>query len=254
MQLLDEDETEILCSTSGMLFHYSPRITVNIQTEYVLLNVVKSPCNRTKYNDTHTWIDIDYEDCNVAVEQTSQFIKRSAVVEARGFPPNDGIITKSKLGILSRYTVSCIYPQSQNVSTGDGFNGTATVEKIETDNVVSDTLNDFNISMGFYEDASFDVPIPSPQVELGEPMFLAVKNQDPDAQLKIVVDTCFASDSPNPNNRNVQYMFLHETCPYDQTYKLLLDDSSGFGFEIAAFVFIRLQSAVRYFSGKIFQW
>ena len=98
--------------------------------------------------------------------------------------------------------------------------------------------------MDFYEDATFDVPIQSLTVELGEPMYLAVKNEDPDNELKIVVDTCFASDSPDPDNRNVQYLFLHENCPYDETYRSLLIGYHNFGFQISAFVFIRREGVV----------
>ena len=79
-------------------------------------------------------------------------------------------------------------------------------------------------------------------------MYLAVTNEDPDDELKIVVDTCFASNSPDPNDRNIQYMFLYENCPYDDTYRSLKIGYHQFGFQISAFVFIRMQSLVSNFN------
>ena len=145
-----------------MRFFYTPRRGVNILTEYVKLKVLKTSCNETFFNSSRAWIDIDFEACSIPVEQTSDYIKRAAVVEAHGVP-NDTIITRSKLGILSRYTISCRYERSRNVSTGDGYNGTA-VADIETDYIGS--LSDYNLTMKFYEDATFDAPIQSPKVEV----------------------------------------------------------------------------------------
>ena len=145
-----------------MRFFYTPRRSVNILTDYVKLNVLKTSCNETFFNSSSAWIDIDFEACNIPVEETSDYIKRTAVVEAHGVP-SDTTVTRSKLGILSRYTVSCRFEQSKNVSTGDGYNGTA-VADIETDYIGS--LSDYNLTMKFYEDATFDESIASPEVEV----------------------------------------------------------------------------------------
>ena len=145
-----------------MRFFYTPRRSVNILTEYVKLSALKTSCKETFFNSSSAWIDIDFEACKIPVEETSDYIKRTAVVEAHGVP-SDTTVTRSKLGILSRYTISCRYERSRNVSTGDGYKGTA-VADIETDYIGS--LSDYNLTMKFYEDATFDESIASPEVEV----------------------------------------------------------------------------------------
>ena len=130
---------------------------------------------------------------------------------------------------------------SQDVT--NGFNG---IVPIVTEQGEISSLSDFHLSLKFYQDATWMVPLMSPTVEVGEPMYLAVKNHNPEG-LKILVDTCFASASPDPYKKDLYYMFLLDNCPYDDTYRRLtaVDDFVKFGFLIDAFVFIQRQTQVR---------
>ena len=227
-----------------MRFSFSPRQT-DLPVDMISLRVNNNlTCATTENNNTHAWVDIDFKSCNTSMEITSQHINRNTVVEVWDAEPNS-LITRSKMGLVVKYSVSCQYYRTQNVSPDHRSNATGFAAKVVETRQVS-SLADFNLTMDFYQDATLTTRLMSPTVDIGEPMYLAVTNQNPEG-LKILVDTCFASASSDPSDKSLHYMFFNDGCSYDATFENLTssDDFHKFGFRIDAFVFIKRQSQVR---------
>ena len=227
-----------------MRFTFSPRQT-NVPLDLTLLRVNNSlTCGITGTNDTHVWVDINFDACNTTMEMTSHYINRNAMVEVLGAEPNNSI-TRSMIGVVARYSVSCHYNRSQNVSSNDGLNATGVAAKSVEPRHVS-SLADLDLTMDFFRDATLADRLISPSVEIGEPMYLAITNQNPNG-FKILVDTCFASPSSDPSDKSLHYMFFNEGCSYDESFNILTssdDLNYGFGFKIDAFIFIKRQRQV----------
>ena len=200
-----------------MVFSISPRKTP-LTTDLIVLDNGFEGCANTESNTTHAWIEIAYEACNISLRETKDTHSRFANVQVEGRPLNpNSNISRSTIGVVANYSISCQSDRSQKVSPKDerlNVNGAKPniIEQAEVS-----TLFDFNLTMQFYQDSTLTVPLLSPTVEVGEPIYLAVKNHNPEG-LKILVDTCFASASPDPYKKDLYYMFLLDNCPYDETY------------------------------------
>ena len=241
---LEKDKFTLECTAYGMRFTFSPRQTI-ISVDMISLGINNNMTSAmTEANDTHAWANIDFEACNTTMEMTSQHIIRNAIVEIVGAEPNSSV-TRSVIGVVARYSVSCQYDRSQNVSQNNGLNTTGVEATVTVTQQVT-SLADFNLTVDTHQDATLTVRLVTPTFDVGEPMYLAVTNHHPDG-LKILVDTCFASASPDPSERDLDYIFLHNGCPYDDTFENITspDDQHQFGFKIDAFVLIKRQSQVK---------
>merc|ERR1719427_779609 len=99
--------------------------------------------------------------------------------------------------------------------------------------------------MKFYESSAFDVArAGSIEVTLDEPIYVGVEKTYPDANLKMVVQDCWATDTANSAASAFNYLFTHQGCGLDSTFRTITENDNSFNFQINTFIFIQMKRTV----------
>lgn len=249
---------ELYCTESGMMFTYFN------QTEHAYINLLKleaidsngiprfrkrlpvvppsadiSACATFEQFPLSANLTITYNECAgdaISLVQEGDKIIRQAVVEVQ---PNLNALEPILRSLnYTCYKIRCEYTRQYNVTNTFNTSVTASVVKVDE----SDDA-EFDLAMDFYDTPSFTVKSSSPiQVDLNEPMYVAVQKTWNDTNLKMVVDDCWATDTAVSANSEFKYMFVKKGCGLDPTYMTLLENANQFHFKLNAFVFLRLKS------------
>ncbi|XP_040217262.1 CUB and zona pellucida-like domain-containing protein 1 [Rana temporaria] len=102
----------------------------------------------------------------------------------------------------------------------------------------------YDVSLAFYPTEDFITPVQeSPYfIELSESVFLQATVQSSDANLKVFVDTCFAS--PQADFQSPNYDLIRRGCVKDNTYHNYPSGSGHARFSFSAFKFLNSHTSV----------
>ena len=238
---LEDSASRLVCGQSNMSFYVTLAASIDTPLSDLKMIVQGAKCDTMNYNATMVWLDIDYKRCGTVEVQEDEFLVRSNLVVVESLFKTDPAIIRPRF--RTEFHINCRFHRYENASSGEAVVNITFVRK----NITS--LARFQISIDFYNGPSFNQIAPSPiSLALGQRIFIAVKKHFLDENLKIMVKTCFASDSPTPGIHELQYLFLHNNCSIDTTYRIMKVTNSMFGFAIDAFLFIKIEKRVRYFT------
>lgn len=197
-----------------------------------------SQCGTGAQDGDEYVLNMNYADCAgfaITIVQDGNTIKREAVVEIQ---PNANAMDPVLRHLnYTQYKLTCEYTRQINVSNTFNVTVVSTITKLDLDKQAT-----FEIGMDLYETDQFLTKSPKPkQVTLNEPLYVELKKEHNDTDLKMVVEDCWATDTEEQTGQ-FKYSFLNEGCGLDATYETLKEDANVFQFKINAFVFIQLKS------------
>jgi len=243
----------LTCSETGMKFETN--VTTN---EHEYLNLLKlgqwgsNPVQRwRKWNGTTVsqcgnweyiimgpygnWnIDMEYSKCAgdaIKLLQDFEVIKREAVVEIQ-LNQNWNETALRHLN-YTQYKLTCEYTRQVNKSSS--FNVTVKATVTELAKTMQST---FDTTMDLYESDQYKVIASSPQqVSLNQEIYVELNKTAADANLKINVWNCWATDTQSDVGYRLKYPLIHNACKMDPTLKITLKDDNILRFQLKSFIF-----------------
>jgi len=246
----------LACTEGEMVFTYNKGTFVNLVQIHVLKNGITehstkllshgesvgtdSSCHTNQNTTTTLAVTLNYAACAgdaIDTVQEAEQIKRIAVVEIAPLYLHAQIRRSFQ---HNKYRLTCTYDRKRTVT--NGFNETSAIPTIEE--IDKTGASTFELEMKFYEAAFDAAKTGTLQVALDEPIYVGIKKVNPDTNLKMVVQNCWATDTEKDEGKTFKYSFVNDRCGLDKTYRTILEDENTFRFQINAFRFIQMKTNV----------
>ena len=135
--------------------------------------------------------------------------------------------------------MKCLFPRKTDVSTSEGYN---TSEVAREYNVLSSSK--FKTTISMFDSTSYATQLSYPiQVTLNELIYVGVSKDNPQDDIKLVVQDCYATASGRIDD-SLSYLFNKDKCPLDATFQIKSITKGSFNFVINAFRFIQISKSV----------
>lgn len=128
-------------------------------------------------------------------------------------------------------TFFCVYSTSTNASVDSGFT-------VLFDKGLSGTGSPNTASMGLFRDSSFRQTYPEGPLTLtvGSALYFGVSVDEPDPSFSLVLDTCYISNSSNPDDSN-QYYLITSRCPTNRQRVSVIESGGSLEARFSALLF-----------------
>ncbi|KAK3088064.1 hypothetical protein FSP39_014197 [Pinctada imbricata] len=204
----------------------------NTDLEEKHINVFSEACaDATKTTDpNYVIIRIPFDKCSTNTATNSTHIIYSNTIRY-DYTSFEGSITRVN---TYRVEVSCEFPRTIDTDRG--------VRPL-TETVTQRSPGQYIISMTFFRNNSFNVPVDSYPVNLtlGEWLNVALTLEAIDENLKLVVPNCTATPSTNADD-NVNYPLFEERCANDPTLAFFPLNITAFGYRFQTFKFVQFDT------------
>ena len=201
------------------------------------VSLIDSECNKFSTNLTNFWITAPFGACGSVIEAHEHVIiqRNSATVKVINVTNN--VISREH---VYKYNMECVFPRKKNVSIGDHYNVTDSI----TRTINSSSLGTFKTFIAVYDSPSFMRRAITPvTVTTNQPIYIGIKKITENKNFRMIVQQCFATPSSNIHDVT-SYIFFHNKCALDSTFKMINWNQHEFNFVIKTFKFIKISQVV----------
>lgn len=202
------------------------------------VTLIDCDCNKYQQNLTTFWITAPFDSCGSIIEAHNHVIiqKNSATVKIINVTNN--IISRE---YVYKYNMKCVFPRKKNVSMDhQGYNVTDGYTKTENHTSIAH----FKVEISVYDSPTFMRKALTPvTVSTNQPIYIGIRKMNQNKNFKIVVQQCYATPRTKIHDKT-SYIFFHNKCPLDSTFKLLNWNQNEFNFVIKTFRFIKISRLV----------
>lgn len=230
----DAPDFSIVCSELNVtgVWRRSPFVGNILQ-----VTLIDCECNKFQSNLTNFWITAPFEGCGSIIEAQQNVIvqKNSATVKVINITNN--VISREH---VYKYNMECVFPRNKNVSIGEHYNVTDSITRIYN----KSSVGLFRTFISVYDSSSYIRTAINPvTVTSNQPIFIGIKKMTENKNLKMIVQQCFATPTADVNDET-SYIFFHNKCALDSTFRILKYNEHEFNFVINTFKFIKISRVV----------